>query len=158
MQADECGVLCEVDWWETATEAEIGAAIAATAPNARGQLELTPLHYVAVLGTPKNINAAVQAGADLNAQDKHGRTALHHTALHGTPENINALLQAGADPNPWNAFRQTPLHLAVHEGTLDNVKALIKGGVDPNARDVGGNNTFAYCCKIRHASAHQYFD
>ncbi len=28
--ADECGVLCEADWWKTATVAEINTAIAAT--------------------------------------------------------------------------------------------------------------------------------
>lgn len=135
--ADECGVLCEVSWWKTATQEEINTAIEAADPNSWGQIGVPLLHFVAALGTPENINTLVQAGAELNVQDKYGRTALHSTALEGTPENIDALIKAGADPNPWNEFRQTSLHLAVHEGTLDNINALLKGGADPNARDVG---------------------
>lgn len=49
-------------------------------------------------GTPQRIQAAIDKGADLKAQDKDGLTALMWAAGYNqNPEVISTLLKAGAD-------------------------------------------------------------
>ena len=50
------------------------------------------------IGTPQEIQAAINKGADAKARDKDGRTALMFAAAYNQdPEVIATLLKAGAD-------------------------------------------------------------
>ena len=87
--------------------------------------------------TPQEIEAAIEAGADVNARTG-GWTPLHLAAAAGTPENIAALLEAGADVNARLEDGWTPLHIAAALGTPENIAALLEAGADGTAEDDQG--------------------
>ena len=66
----ECGKLCDLLWWRTATEADVQAELDGGADvMARDKYGETPLHWAA--GSPANIQALLTAGADAKAKDKN---------------------------------------------------------------------------------------
>jgi len=48
--------------------------------------------------TAADVQAELDAGAEVTARDQYGSTPLHEAAGHGSAEGIQALLDAGADP------------------------------------------------------------
>ena len=82
-----------------------------------------PLHYAAdgnITGLAwdphrqvKTIRCLLDAGADVNAQDKNGSTTLHRVSETRCAAAVHCLLQAGADPTLKNKSGSTPFHLAV---------------------------------------------
>ena len=71
----ECGKLCDSDWWETATEADMQAELDGGADvMARTKDGRTPLHQAASWGTSDNIQALLAPGADAKAKNKNGIT------------------------------------------------------------------------------------
>src|SRR5262245_53560364 len=82
-----------------------------------------PLHYVAdgyVSGPAwdakrqvKTIHCLLDAGADVNAQDKNGATPLHRAVRTRCAGAVKCLLEAGSDPTRKNKPGSTPFHLAV---------------------------------------------
>ena len=126
----------------------------AAAANAAGQ---TPLMYLAaacghveesgMLGRALEpvLLRLVQAGADLNAQDRHGRTALMH-ATRGSGERVRDLLVAGADPYRVDHSTRAALDIAAsgpYSPDNDYIVALLQtamdaggwSGVPPDERD-----------------------
>jgi ankyrin repeat protein len=82
-----------------------------------------PLHYAAD-GRPgscdwyeqsqlKTIRSLLDAGAEVDAQDKNGATALHRAVRTRCAAATRVLLEAGANPTLKNKPGSTPLHLAV---------------------------------------------
>ncbi len=81
------------------------------------------LHYaadgyvVSELWDPKRqvamIRLLLQAGADINAQDKNGATPLHRAVRTRCAAAVECLLNAGADATMRNKPGSTPFHLAV---------------------------------------------
>lgn len=130
--ADECGVLCEKGWWETATVLEINSAIAAANPSVQSANEFTLLHLAIMFGTTENIKTLVKNGADPNAPSKRGKSLLQTASMFGSPETILALIQAGADPNAPSPNGSFPLSRAVGMNSLENVVALVRAGADVN--------------------------
>ena len=89
----EYGNLCEKDWWETATTADVQAELDGGADvTARKKNGASPLHRAAQSGTPANIQALLSAGADVMALAKDGSTPLQLAAEFGNPEVIQPLL------------------------------------------------------------------
>lgn len=82
-----------------------------------------PLHYAAdgYINGPawdekrqvKTILCLVEAGAEVNAQDKNGAGPLHRAVRTRCAVAVQCLLQAGADPTLRNKSGSTPFHLAV---------------------------------------------
>ncbi len=71
------------------------------------------------------INAALAAGADIDAQNAMGETALHKAALFGNDEAAMALLGAGADKTITDQHGLTPENCARidgHEDLADIIK------------------------------------
>ena len=119
----ECGNLCDYDWWQTATEADVQSELDGGADvTARHEGGQTPLHWAAGNGSPANIQALLDAGADVVARNEYGRTPLHNAAWSGNPATIQALLAAGADANAKDEVGKTPWDLAQDNKKLKGTK------------------------------------
>jgi len=95
-------------------------------PNAaRNHRQSGPLHYAAdgyITGPAwdakrqvKTIGVLLDAGADVNAQDKNGATPLHRAVRTRCAAAVRCLLKAAADPTLKNKPGSTPFHLAVQD-------------------------------------------
>jgi ankyrin repeat protein len=83
----------------------------------------SPLHAAAQLGHREVCQALIQAGADLNLQDKLGETALHKASSGGYVEVIIALLDAGADPSIVEPCGKLPVDQALPR-KQDQIRAV----------------------------------
>ena len=89
----------------------------------------TELHKAAYSNpSPAVLEVLLKAGADVNAEDEHGRTPLHLAAgKNPSPAVLEVLLKAGADVNAKDPDGVTPLHWAAaknpwHVRLLDQVR------------------------------------
>lgn len=91
-------------------------------PNAENRMRARPLHY-AVDGGPGSptwdpkrqarlIRLLLEAGADLDASDRHGTPALHRAIRNRCAEAVRVLIELGADPRRPNGKGSKPLALA----------------------------------------------
>jgi len=109
--------------------------------------------------TARIIGLLIEAGNDVNAEDRSGNTPLHiaaHRCDHvpssdgANPLAVRALLEHGADPNLRNAKGETPLIVAAQGVWLDKsrglecVQLLLAHGADPTLRDAGGRCALDY--------------
>ena len=90
-------------------------------------------------GSPSEVQAAIKAGADVNAREENGWTPLHLAAgNNGNPKVIIALLKAGANVNARTESGWTSLHLAaLNTPSPEVITALLKAGADPKAKASG---------------------
>jgi len=116
--AGKCGKLCDIEWWETATQEEVAAEIATADVNARDEYGDTPLHGAADNDTPASITALLKAGANVNAKDDDGETPLHDAAAFGTSANVKTLLDEGADGRAKSNSGRTPFDYAEYNEDL----------------------------------------
>ena len=79
-------------------------------------------------GTPEQIKAMIDAGADVNAKDEHGMTPLMWAAQNQNSDVIAALLKAGADLNAKDGKGNTALDRARAYKNEKAATALIKAG------------------------------
>lgn len=139
---------------------------AGAGPNARGQLDATPLHMtndatVATVLIEAGANphardwhgftplhnaenaamvvALLDAGADLHARDNGGHTPFLLAASRGLHRVLGPLVNAGADVNEPSDYGSTGLHLALLSKHAMAVKTLIELGADANAQDAKGD-------------------
>lgn len=108
----------------------------------------TPLHHAAASGalTIAGLQALLDAGAPLEAQDSDGLTPLHwaviralqdEAALEQAAAAVRALLAAGASPLVPNVRGQTPLSLAADAGVRPLEELLWKAAVPGEDGDAG---------------------
>ena len=84
-----------------------------------------PLHYAAdgcitgpvwrVKRQVQTIQCLLDAGADINAQDKNGATPLHRAVRTRCAAAVKCLLERGSDATLKNKPGSTPFHLAVQD-------------------------------------------
>ena len=58
--------------------------------------------------TAADVQAELDAGAEVTARDQYGSTPLHEAAGHGSAKGIKALLDAGADPKLKDGLNKEP--------------------------------------------------
>jgi len=124
-----------------------------------------PLHYAAdgYINGPdwdakrqvQTIHFLLDAGADINAQDKNGAAPLHRAVRTRCTAAVRCLLKAGSDPTLKNKPGSTPFHLAVQNtgrgGTgTEAAKAaqrqiiheFLAFGLSPALKDSKGKSVF----------------
>ena len=88
----------------------------------------------------RTIVRLLKAGANINAQDRHGMTALMSAAKNPDPNVVKALMAGGAnmyvkDQRGWTALM---FAAAAERPNLGVVKAFLDAGADANAIGSGG--------------------
>ena len=99
----------------------------------------TPLRHTCWDGDLEIATLLIEAGANVNAENKHGWTPLSAACTVGDLEMVTLLIEAGADVNAKNMNGNTPLHVACSEGRLEIATLLIEEGADVNAKNKRGN-------------------
>ena len=153
-EAQTCGVLCDLGFWGSASEAAVKAEITKADVNARREYGSTSLMTAAGFGTAENLQVLLRAGADVNARSEDGGTALMWAAGYGalvarfgtrTAGNVKVLVDAGADMNARREDGSTALMLAARYGTTaENVKVLLDAGADGFVKDKDGKTAWDY--------------
>jgi hypothetical protein len=151
--------------------ARILLAAGADAMAAANHRRSGPLHYAAEgyishhAWEPKRqvkmIRCLLDAGADIDAQDKNGATALHRAVRTRCAAAVRCLLQATSNPMLKNKAGSTPFHLAVQNtgrgGTGSDaaiaaqrqiIRELLALGVSPKLKD--GKGKSVYDCARSH--------
>jgi len=92
-------------------------------------------------GDVGRVLALLDAGADIDALDKHGQTALMNAAHRGDAALVQALAARGANLDHTAKYRLTALMLAVIACRPEVVRILVAAGADRQIR--GSNGQFA---------------
>ncbi len=123
---------------ETLTPASLKAmrtkarqAGAVSTPTAKALLPPDALHRTAKAGNLKGLEAALAAGADVNARDDKGWTALMYVVDKGYVLLVEPLLTAKADPDVRAPDGATALFMAAAHGHKEIIRVLMKAGADP---------------------------
>lgn len=102
-------------------------------------------------GTSEQVQAAINGGSRVNANNSEGWTVLALAARYSTPDVLETLLRNGADvnaKNTKNAGSLTALFTAVRRNTSpEKIKILIKHGIDVNAKDADGSTALMYAAR-----------
>ena len=122
-----------------------------------------PLHYAAdgyINGPAWNakrqvetIQCLLEAGAEINAQDKNGASPLHRAVRTRCAAAVKCLLKAGGNPTLKNKSGSTPFHLAVQDtgrgGTgaeaaraaqRQIIREFLSFGLNPALKDSNGKS------------------
>ncbi|KAL5111820.1 Ankyrin repeat and SOCS box protein 13 [Taenia crassiceps] len=112
----------------------------------------TLLHYACLAGNLSAVNALIEAGFYVNANNVDGHTPICDAAANGSVEIIRALIRGGANVNPlayWgspliNAVKNDvnacdrkgfcPIHVSVKDQFYPAAEYLLMAGADPNKR------------------------
>lgn len=126
-----------------------------------------PLHYAAdgcaggEKWNPKKqvetIGALLDAGAQIDAQDKNGATALHRAVRTRCAAAVDCLLERGANAGLRNLPGSTSFHLAVQntgrggsgsafakDAQREIIRIFLGHGVSPDLKDASGRSVFEW--------------
>ena len=123
--------------------------VAAGLGSCGGAADHTPLQRAAMSQQADTVDALLDQGASVGAENHRKRTALHYAVLRREPQSdyslrmVRALLAHGADPNHTDNRGRAPIDLAIERGTHDVVRALLANGADPNRIDRNGLSLLA---------------
>ena len=85
------------------------------------------------------VRVLIEAGAEVQVENKHGRTPLIYAARCNNPELIEELLKAGANPSACDKYGLTALLEACKYGCIGTARALVASRTGIEARDRDGN-------------------
>ena len=98
------------------------------------------LFTLARIGTPEQVQAAINAGEKIDDRDEDGFTPLiYAAALNENPDVITTLLNAGAKIDDYNKDGMTPLmYAAFSNENLDVISTLVNAGANIHNRNKNG--------------------
>ena len=107
---------------------------------ATGAAQDTSLFIAARTASPQEIQATINAGFEVNAQDQYGQTPLMYAAAGNTdPDAVSVLVNAGANVNTSTPAGWTALMFAARDNPNRAVAArLFELGADLDARNNEG--------------------
>ena len=111
---------------------------ATSVPKPKATLPPDALHRAAKAGNLKGLEAALAAGAEVNARDDKGWTALMYVVDKGYVLLVEPMLQAQADPDVRAPDGATALFMAVAHGHSEIIPLLMKAGADPTIKGPKG--------------------
>ncbi len=117
---------------------------------------LTALHLAAKRGDAQLLQALLNAGANIAAQDINGQTPLHLAADTGYTESVLILLTANADASAQDKNGKSPLHLALVNDNIQSVDALLAAGANIDAQDINGQTPLESLVKY-HIKCSKYY-
>lgn len=91
------------------------------------------------VGDVGRVLALLDAGADIDARDKHGQTALMNAAHRGDAALVQALATRGANLDHTAKYRLTALMLAVIARRPEVVRILVAAGADRTIKGSKGH-------------------
>ena len=106
---------------------------------ARGPLQETPLHFLAIEGYLEGVKFLLELGARPDPRNEFNNTPLMECSQLGNRELVDTLLSAGADPNAVNTERQSALHFAAEGEQWAVLELLISRGGDAQQSDIYGD-------------------
>ena len=83
-----------------------------------------PLMLASASGHVETVDALLDAGADIDAQDFTGWTALHAAAFNGDYATASLLVQRGARATETRWYRKSPVDIAAMLGHMNIVSVL----------------------------------
>ena len=111
---------------------------AVSVPKPKAALPLDALHRAAKAGNLKGLEAALAAGAEVNARDDKGWTPLMYVVDKGYVLLVEPVLTAKADPDVRAPDGATALFMAVAHGHAEIIPLLMKAGADPTIKGPKG--------------------
>ncbi len=123
------------------------ASVLAVLLTASAYSQTKGLFGVVITGTPHDVQAAIDKGADVNAQNSAGETPLiAAAAFNKNPEVITTLLKAGADIEARDSVHggTALLWAAAFSKNPEVVSTLLNAGADAKAKDNVGYTAFYY--------------
>lgn len=108
---------------------------------------LTPLHWAASRGRLLAVILLLDHGAEVDAEDRHGRTPL---LLTSDTEIARLLLESGADFRHVDKNGGSVLHTAAFEGNKELVEMWIEKGVDLEQEYVNGGSALLCAASREH--------
>ena len=145
--------------------ADIAALLEARGATIAG--DATKVSVANLIGAAKNgdlaaLKAALQAGADANADDRDfpggGLMALMYAAQRGRADILRELIDAGAELDRWDVrkrpWHKTALMYAAEAGQLEAARCLIAAGANVNLTDrpgKPGRTALMYATAEKHA-------
>ena len=116
----------------------------------------------AIAGDPAGIEAALAAGADVNALDtrssRNGRRPLNWAASNNRVTAIQLLLKRGADVNAQNLSGFTALAHAAEAGAAEAAKVLLAAGADTTLKTQAGSTAAEVARQNGHPDVAQLID
>lgn len=143
-----------IDWAITKTTVDVVSRLLDAGAIADGDYgnRQSPLHRVALGGTPEVIKLLLKRKVDINARGAEGMTPLHWAACSKNTENLKVLLEAGSDVKARASGNGictglTALHFAAGQGTPEGLRILLDAGADIEERCKQGGTALHHALK-----------